>query len=357
MKKQILYISLCLGCMLSSFVSGQEKVKLSDPNSFSMILLPDPQSYIKYDYNQGIFDMMLGWICNSIDPLSIKTVLCTGDLVEQNGILVPRVPPLGNNGNQTSRQMWESVSRCFERLDNKVPYIICTGNHDYGYEGNENRNTQFQNYFYPERNSCWKKSLVSVCKNAFGFETLENAAYEIKTDMWGKLLVISAEYAPRDEVLKWAKDLCEKYKDHKVILLTHSYMAGDGAIVEHEGEDKAFWNFGRAIWEKVIYPSENVRLVLCGHYAAPDDFKANTAFREDKNASGKIVAQMFFNAQANGGGWNGNGGDGWLRILEFLPDGKTIHVRTFSPLFACSPTTMKFAWRKEKFDDFFITLD
>ncbi len=57
------------------------------------------------------------------------------------------------------------------------------------------------------------------------------------------------------------------------------------------------------------------------------------AFRIDKNQSGKPVHQMMFNVQTLGGGWEGNGGDGWLRILEFMPDGKTLKVRTYSPLF------------------------
>ena len=30
-------------------------------------------------------------------------------------------------------------------------------------------------------------------------------------------------------------------------------------------------------------------------------------------------------------------GDGWLRIMEFMPDGKTIKIKTFSPFFAISP--------------------
>ena len=55
--------------------------------------------------------------------------------------------------------------------------------------------------------------------------------------------------------------------------------------------------------------------------------------RRDKNAAGKAVNQMMFNVQVLGGGWEGNGGDGWLRILEFMPDGRTIQVRTYSPLF------------------------
>ena len=65
---------------------------------------------------------------------------------------------------------------------------------------------------------------------------------------------------------------------------------------------------------------------------------------------------MMFNAQREGGGWNGNGGDGWLRILEFLPDGKTVQVKTFSPLFALSPATQHLAWRTESYDQFSFDL-
>lgn len=355
MRKQFLYISLCLGFMLSSFASGQEKVKLSDPQSFSMILLPDPQTYNKFDYNQGIFDLMLGWVSHHVDSLSIKAVLCTGDLVEQNNRLVP----IGANGNQTSTQMWKNISHAFERLDQKVPYMISTGNHDYGYESGENRQSQFPDYFPAERNSCWRTSLVSVCNNAFGLPTLENAAYEIQSESWGKLLIICAEFAPRDEVLTWAKELCSKpaYKNHKVIFLTHSYMKCDGSVIEKESYKVTPANYGKAIWEKFIFPCENVKMVVCGHSAAIAGYDKNVSYRVDKNAAGKAVAQMMFNAQTAGGGWHGNGGEGWLRILEFMPDGKSLKVRTFSPLFAVSPTTQQYAWRNESFDNFTITIE
>ena len=36
--------------------------KLSDPNSFSIIVLPDPQSYNKYDANQPLFELQTAWI-------------------------------------------------------------------------------------------------------------------------------------------------------------------------------------------------------------------------------------------------------------------------------------------------------
>jgi len=67
---------------------------------------------------------------------------------------------------------------------------------------------------------------------------------------------------------------------------------------------------------------------------------------------------MFDPSQTQGGGHrSGNGGDGWLRILEFSPDGKTVKVKTFSPLFAISPTSQPNAWKKDARNEFTMKLD
>ena len=155
------YLLAFILCVQTLFVSAQVypvRAKLTDEKSFSMILLPDPQSYTKFDANQPLFELQTAWVANSIESLNIKGVLCTGDLVEQNEIRIPD----GVNGNQTSEEQWRAASRAFERLDGKLPYVICTGNHDYGYQKAENRLCHFPDYFPAERNSCWRKSLVAV---------------------------------------------------------------------------------------------------------------------------------------------------------------------------------------------------
>ena len=305
--------------------------QLSDKHSFSMILLPDPQSYNKFDANQPLFELQTAWIANSIEPLNIKGVLCTGDLVEQNEIRIPD----GINGNQTSEE------------------------HDYGYEKAENRLCHLPDYFPSERNSCWKKSLVETGLNYQGIPTLENAAYEFETDTWGKLLVISLEFAPRDEAIEWAAKVAgkAKYKNHKVILLTHSYMSPEAKRHIKESYKISPANYGEAIWQKLVYPSSNISMVICGHECEIADYKGNVSFRTDKNSTGKNVAQMMFNAQTADGQWHGNGGDCWLRIMEFMPDGKTIKIKTFSPLFALSPLTSEKAWRTDSYDQFDITIE
>lgn len=358
MKKLILFVFLLLN--VACFWAKDDKVEkpqLTDQESFSMILLPDPQSYTKFDVNQPIFELMTAWISSQIKPLNIKAVLCTGDLVEQNAYLVPD----NKNGNQTSTQQWTAASRAFSRLDNKVPYIICGGNHDYGYVRAENRLSELPKYFPVERNSTWKDCLVSVCNNAFGIPTLENAAYEFSDQNWGKILVVAVEFAPRDEVLTWISDLAkqDRFKEHKIFILTHSYLTWEGKRIEKESYKVSPANYGQAIWDKVIYPADNIRMLVCGHYSSIDGFRYNVGQRNDKNHIGRNVFQMMFNAQTEGGrGWlDNNGGDGWLRIMEFMPDGKTIKIKTYSPFFGISPTTEKYSWRKDSWDEFSIVLE
>ena len=255
MKTKALLLTACtlLATVQATAQKRAERLSLENPESFSMILMGDPQSYVKYDINQPVFELTTAWTADNIENLKIKAVLVTGDLVETNDNAVP----VRSMANQTSRQMWESVSRSFERLDNKVPYIISPGNHDYGYRSAENGRTCFPEYFPVERNNKWNDALVALYPNRNGDQSLENAAFEFSDKNWGKLLVISSEFAPRDEVLEWAKNLCtsDKYKNHRVIFLTHSYLKG-GAKAERivsEGYKITPRNWGQAIWDKLNF--------------------------------------------------------------------------------------------------------
>lgn len=215
-------------CLLTGVTAGAQsradRQHLNDKNSFTMLLLGDPQGYTKYDINQPLFELTTLWCADNVENLNVKAVLITGDLVEQNDNIVLNRSML----NQTSRQMWESASRSLARLDNKVPYIIATGNHEYGYTRGDQSFTHFPEYFPVERNSKWTDCLVAAYPNREGKASLENSAYVFNDKNWGDLLVIALEWAPRDEVLAWAKKLCdsEKYKNHKAIVLTHTFLRG-----------------------------------------------------------------------------------------------------------------------------------
>lgn len=360
MNKTILLASLILVSLfncarLIAQENNYKEPSLQNTDSWSIIMLPDPQTYVKFGRNQPVFELMTAWITEVSQKLNTQMVVCTGDLVEQNGLLNPD----GINGDQLSKRQWEWAAHSFSRLDNKVPYISATGNHDFGVKSVENRYSHYDRYFPIDKNSLNQELLCEVGFDIDGKPSLTNAAYRILTPHGEKLLFLVLEFAPRDTILSWALKTVndEKYTDYKVILLTHSYLNAENEHIVKESYPIQDANYGEAIWKKLVEPAKNIRLVLSGHIGKPDDIQGHMGFRTDRNAQGKKVIQMMFNAQALGGGWHGNGGDGWLRVLEFLPDINTVSVRTFSPLFAISPSTRHLAWRRESYDEFSFTFD
>lgn len=369
MKKKI-FGCVFLLVLATNIVFSQEKYQkpaLEQKGSWSLIMVPDLQNYVKWGRNQPLVDLMMAWIVDNIDTLNIKMVIGVGDLVENDGKITNDY-----DGDQTSKSQWDYVSKAFSKLDGKVPYIAATGNHDYSIDRQGNRTSQYSQFFTTERNHLNQKYLVQNSRNEQGQPTLENAAYELKGLNGKDYLFMTVEYGPRDTVLTWAKKVAAlpQYKDHRVILATHEYL--NAKDTRTTGDIKwIYWepynidnmiqkspriklpdaNNGQQIWEKLVQPASNIELVLCGHISGE-------GYRKDKNAIGKSVHQVLFDAQSMGGGHReGNGGDGWLRILEFFPDGKTVKVKTFSPLFGISPTTRTFAWKKDPRNEYTISFE
>ncbi len=338
--------------------------KLSDPKSFTIAVFGDPQNYTKHSRNHGALELQTAWFVNNKKDLNLKAVLTTGDMVEYNSDETKRPPWTTDSVNQTSTQMWTAYSRAMERLDGYLPYINCTGNHDYGFHNSETRETQFNKYFSVDRNPANKKVLVDMCENAFGEKTLENACFEITGEGWGKVLIFALEYLPRDSVLNWVRKICTspKYSKYTAILLTHTYVAKTD-LVDREPfkvRMESNYNGGKQIWEKLVKSAPNIRIVLCGHGFSGKDapISKSCATVKMKNDNGKTVWGIRYNTQTVGGGWPyGNGGDGFVRFMEFLPDGKTIKNYTYSPVMAYSLKTESMAWSVSENTEFDIVLD
>lgn len=121
-KPHFIFILLCTALFFRVMAQKSHFVSpaIENEKSWTMVVLPDLQTYVKFERNQGIFDIMTAWIAENTDPLRIKMVLCTGDLVEQNNTLKGDRP----NGNQSSINQWRAVDRSISRLDQKVQYIL-----------------------------------------------------------------------------------------------------------------------------------------------------------------------------------------------------------------------------------------
>ena len=365
--KNILFYILLLAASVAHAQKTYEKPALENKKSFTVIMVPDIQNYVKWGANQPILDLMSAWIDHNLDSLNIKMVLCMGDLVNNNEKIMNDY-----DGDQTTDQQWKSASRFFDRFNGKVPYMAATGNHDYSIDREGNRTSRYNEFFTIEKNYLNQKYLVQQGRDEQGKQTLANSAYELKNLNGKDYLFLTVEYAPRDTVITWAKKVAAmaEYKNHRIVMSTHSYLSTKDSL----GEADVSWlywepyrinnmiqkspriklplaNSGKQIWQKLVKPASNIELVLSGHYSGE-------GYRKDKNDKGKTVHQILFDAQSMGGGGRiGNGGDGWLRILEFFPDNKTVKVRTFSPLFGISPTSQPNAWKKDSRNEYTIQFE
>src|SRR5690606_21302564 len=178
--------------------------------------------------------------------------------------------------------------------------------------------------------------------------------------------------APRDTIVSLAKKVADlpAYKDHRIDLVTHCYLTPKDEL----GNTPTKWllrepyqvdrkilkagcimllnaNNRQQLCDQFVQHSSPIVIVLSGHFTGE-------GYKTGLNDYGNSVHQILFDAQAmGGGGRSGNGGDGWLRILEFFPDDKPVKVRTFSPLFGISPTTQEHAWKKDVRNEYTIELD
>ncbi len=309
----------------------------------------------KWRHKQPLCEYLFGWAVQNKGDLNLKAVLCTGDLVEYNQSMAStksRYLHRGmQNGNMDSEGQWKAISDiCSRQLDGFIPYIFCTGNHDYGHRCGDGarRFSQFGRYFPANKNPLWNDCVVEMFPNYDGVETLENAIYRFDTDTWGTLYVMALEFAPRDEVLEWAdkKLKSSRLANSRVVLITHSIIDGRGefirdrySILAREGREGGVFETGKAIWEKVIKPNKNVVLAICGH-AGPNTNKVEV--RPD--GSGVLITM--FNMQGICG-WGAGGGELPVEIIEFKPDGETISFRTFYPLYHYSPKTREKSFGKK----------
>src|SRR5690606_5713329 len=112
------------------------------------------------------------------------------------------------------------------------------------------------------RNPLSQRLLKEAGTNDDNLPSLINAAYEFRSPHDELFLFLVLEFAPRDETIEWAKNITndKKYKDHRVILLTHSYLNAENEHIVKENYPIENGNYGRAVFEKLVKPSTNIEM-------------------------------------------------------------------------------------------------
>jgi hypothetical protein len=282
------------------------------PGSSTIVALPDTQVYSeRYPHH---FLSQTRWIREHLAQRNIVAVFHEGDITNRN-----------------TPEQWEHAQRAMDQIFGRLPVIAAPGNHDMG----------------PGGNGADHESLMSRYLDVDRFEshasfggTLEPGRTENNYSLFeagdSKWIGIALEWAPRERAVRWADALLTKHSDRHAILVTHAYMYFDDTKYDWDRTNSQSWSpykYGVAdgeepihdagdLWEELIDRHDNVMMVLSGHVLGDGAGRLSEATR-----FGNVVHQMLANYQMLH-----EGGDGWLRLIEILPDGKTVQVRTFSPV-------------------------
>lgn len=301
-----------------------------EPGSYTIAVLGDTQNYSQSHPN--IFDMQTQWLVDNKTSQNIQFVLHVGDVV--------------NIDNTTQ---WDAAANSLSTLDGELNYAIAPGNHDYS----SNRAvTQFNqlNRFGPGTAYDTQSTLTGHYPAEPNSRTNTYHTFQANGQ---DFLVLALEFSPRDEVVTWAESIADSLPNHRAILLTHAYMYDGGqwfddTVDPNDPQGRTFdqirdsevnhiesiynprrygWasdgNDGKDLWDKLVKERENMSLVLTGHqFDELDGFP----YLLTQNDGGNDVYQMLVDQQNRT-----NGGDGWIRLLEFSPDGETVTVKTYSP--------------------------
>jgi hypothetical protein len=224
---------------------------------------------------------------------------------------------------------WEYARDAMSIIDGVVPYALVPGNHDYGPSGDaSSRETHLNEYFkYDELSS----------RPDFGGAMepgkLENT-YHLFDAGGRKWIAICLEWGPRDSVVEWAGKVMDQHPDRTGILVTHAYMNNNDRRYDHtdpghpqdynphEYRTPGPMNDGEELWQKLVR-NHNFALTLNGHVLGD-----GTGYLASRNDKGHVVHQILANYQ-----FRELGGEGYLRLMEFQPDGKTVRIKTYSPIY------------------------
>lgn len=322
-------LAVCLFLPLTASLFSQDR---PSEKSWTIAVIPDTQYYVRSAKDAPLFTEMTEWLAKNRKKYNIQMVLHVGDIVDAN-----------------NQEQWERAKDSLEKLDGKLPYVLAVGNHDLG-KNSSDRSTMLNEYFKISDNRLNKE----MFGGAFEEGKLENAWYQFGHG-GRNYIIFSLEFGPRKEVVEWAECVAKQHADKSFILVTHDFIDQESTLFSDDGmarrttektknspygygigKDKNVHS-GEDLWDAFVSKHSNFELVLNGHYKPYARVSADSnevkwlnelavSRRQDEYPDGRMVHQMLFNGQ-----WAPRGGDGWFRLLEFLPDGKTLNVWTISP--------------------------
>lgn len=297
------------GDELSVTFYGREIVSPS-ASEFEIITIPDTQ-YYTCDGNS----LSCPW--TPVSPYAndgrIETFYAQTQWIVDNKNLIAYVPHVGDLVQNADwyEEEWVRADAAMEILETgapEIPFAIAFGNHDlrnlYGASASVSGDTFMNQYFGYDR---------FAGRGYYGghFSFNNNNHYVLFERGNLEFIGIHLEYDREYEsaVLDWADDLLKQYPERRAIVSRH-------AIIDESG---SFVSDGDLVFE-TLSDNPNLFLLLCGHIDG-EYIRADAV-------NGRTIHTILSDYQSEP-----NGGDGWLRRLQFSPANDQITVRSYSVLY------------------------
>jgi hypothetical protein len=253
--------------------------KAAEPE-FTVIVLPDTQFYS--ESFPAIFTSQTQWIVDNKAARNIVFVTHEGDIVQTASVVT----------------QWDRANQSLSLLDGVVPYGMGPGNHD--------QPTTLYNQYFPftrYQNEPW-----------YGghYQSLNDNNYQLFSGGGLDFVIVHLQYCPPAGAVAWADSVYKTYPDRIGIMTTHAYLNEAAQRTTHGCTNTQY------LWDGLAVPNPNLWFMLSGH--------VHDESRRADEANGHPVFQMLADYQGRP-----SGGEGWLRILRFVPADDKVYVQTYSP--------------------------
>jgi hypothetical protein len=281
--------------------------------SFTVIGLPDTQNYS--EFFPAIYAQQTQWVASKTAELDIRYVSHYGDVVNHGDSLVE----------------WNNSDAAMATLDALgIPYGVTAGNHDItpsGTAGTAYIPQFFQQYYGPARfvGDSWYR----------GASPSGMSSYQVFVAGGFEFLALHIECDGAVRELEWAQGVLDRNRDKPVLMTTHRYLQDaedytSGVPIVPSGRYPSIWYAiegtytpdgieSDQLWDWFIRRNPNIFIVQCGHFH--EEYRQTST-----NAFGRTVHEVLADYQDDP-----NGGDGWLRIMEFDIANERIDVESYSP--------------------------
>jgi hypothetical protein len=261
-------------------VTAQVALRPAAAPEFTIIAMPDTQHYSEA-YPQ-IFTHQTEWIVANKVARNIVFVTHEGDIVQNNNVRVE----------------WDRADASLSLLDGVVPYGMGPGNHD-------QPTTLYNEYFPYTRYEPY---------DWYGghYQNLNDNNYQLFSASDLDFVIVHLAFCPPAGAVAWADSVFKAHPDRIGIMTTHGYLNESAQRSVHGCANTQY------LWDGLAVPNSNLHFMLSGH--------VHDESRRTDTVNGHPVYQMLADFQDRP-----EGGEGWLRILRFVPAEDQVHVSTYSP--------------------------